>query len=202
MRDGESLLDQCLAASEGSVDLALVRRVLGLVDSQLVVDLLKAVGARDRKGALSIVDRAVDSGLDLEEFFLAYVEGLRNLLVLSVEEGEAGEFLDLSQGEIAEYSAIGSAFRTEDLLYLFRAAARIYRELKASGQPRYLLEAALMEAASWESAVEISELIRRLDSSGGPAVPGGPVARAKGRSWAAETAAARTGGGSSPPGER
>jgi DNA polymerase III subunit gamma/tau len=179
MRDGESLLDQCLAASEGSVDLALVRRVLGLVDSQLVIDLLRAVGGRDRKGALAIVDRAVDSGLDLEEFFLAYVEGLRNLLVLSVEGGEAADFLDLSQGEIAEFSGIGKAFRTEDLLYLFRAAARVYRELKASGQPRYLLEAAFMEAASWESAVEISELIRRLDSSGGPAAPGGPARERK-----------------------
>ncbi len=179
MRDGESLLDQCLAASEGSVDLALVRRVLGLVDSQLVIDLLRAIGERDRKGTLAIVDRAVDSGLDLEEFFLAYVEGLRNLLVLSVEGNEAADFLDLSQGEIAEFSGLGKAFRTEDLLYLFRAAARVYRDLKASGQPRYLLEAAFMEAASWESAVEISELIRRLDSSGGPAVPGGPARERK-----------------------
>jgi DNA polymerase-3 subunit gamma/tau len=174
MRDGESLLDQCLAASEGAVDLALVRRVLGLVDSQLVIDLLRAVGERDRKGALAIVDRAVDSGLDLEEFYLAYVEGIRNLLVLSVEGGEAAEFLDLSQGEIAEFSAIGKVFRTEDLLYLFRAAARVYRELRASGQPRYMLEAALMEAASWESAVELSDLLRRIDSPGGPASSGGP----------------------------
>jgi DNA polymerase-3 subunit gamma/tau len=173
MRDGQSLLDQCLAASEGSVDLALVRRVLGLVDSQLVIDLLRAIGERDRKGTLAIVDRAVDSGLDLEELFLAFIEGLRNLLVLSVEGGEAADFLDLSQGEIAEFSNIGKAFRTEDLLYLFRAAARVYRELKASGQPRYVLEAAFMEAASWESAVELSDLIRRLDSSGGSAASGG-----------------------------
>ncbi|MCX5753646.1 MAG: DNA polymerase III subunit gamma/tau [Candidatus Krumholzibacteria bacterium] len=179
MRDGQSLLDQCLAAAEGSVDLALVRRVLGLVDSQLVIDLLRAIGERDRKGTLAIVDRAVDSGIDLEELFLAYVEGLRNLLVLSVEGGESADFLDLSQGEIADFSAIGKAFKTEDLLYLFRAAARVYRELKASGQPRYVLEAALMEAASWESAVEISELIRRLDSSGGPAVSGGPARERK-----------------------
>jgi DNA polymerase-3 subunit gamma/tau len=173
MRDGQSLLDQCLAASEGAVDLALVRRVLGLVDSQLVIDLLRAIGERNRKGTLAIVDRAVDSGLDLEELFLAYVEGLRNLLVLSVEGGEAADFLDLSQGEIGEFSGLGKVFRTEDLLYLFRAAARVYRELKASGQPRYVLEAAFVEAASWESAVELSDLIRRLDSTGGPAVSGG-----------------------------
>jgi DNA polymerase-3 subunit gamma/tau len=178
MRDGQSLLDQCLAASEGAVDLALARRVLGLVDSQLVIDLLRAIGGRDRKTALAIVDRAVDSGLDLEELYLAYVEGLRNLLVLSVEEQGAAEFLDLSQGEMTELSAIGTIFKTEDLLYLFRGAARIFRDLKASGQPRYVLEAALMEAASWESAVEVSELIRRLDSTGGGAGPGGIVRRA------------------------
>jgi DNA polymerase-3 subunit gamma/tau len=167
MRDGESLLDQCIAASEGAVDLDLVRRVLGLVDSQLVTNLLKAIGKRDRGAALAIVDRAVDSGVDLEEFFLAYIEGLRNLLVLSIEGGAAVDFLDLSKGEIEELSGIGAAFKTENLLYLFRAAARAYRELKASGQPRYQLEAALAEAASWESAVELSDLIRHLDSMGG-----------------------------------
>ena len=167
MRDGESLLDQCIAASEGAIDLALVRRVLGLVDSQLITDLLKAIGARDRGAALTIVDRVVEAGLDLEEFFLAYIEGLRNLLVMSVEGGASAGFLDLSKGEIEELSAIGKAFRTENLLYLFRAAVRSYRELKASGQPRYQLEAALAEAASWESAVELSELIRHLDSMGG-----------------------------------
>jgi DNA polymerase-3 subunit gamma/tau len=178
MRDGQSLLDQCLAASEGAVDLALVRRVLGLVDSQVVIDLLRAIGGRDRKAALAIVDRAVDSGLDLEELYLAYVEGLRNLLVLSVEEKDAAEFLDLSQGEMTELSAVGKTFRTEDLLYLFRGAARVYRDLKASGQPRYVLEAALLEAASWESAVEVSELIRRLDSTGGGAGSPGIARRA------------------------
>jgi DNA polymerase-3 subunit gamma/tau len=172
MRDGESLLDQCIAASEDTVDLDLVRRVLGLVDSQLIIDLLKTIGERDRKGALSIVDRAVDSGLDLEEFFLAYLEGLRNLLVLSVGGEGPADLLDLSKGEIAELSLIGKAFKTENLLYLFRAATRSYRELKSSGQPRYQLEAALTEAASWESAVELSELIRHLDTLGGSGVPG------------------------------
>ena len=196
MRDGESLLDQCLAASEGVIDIALVRRVLGLVDSQLVIDLLRAIGERDRKGTLTIVDRAVDSGLDLEELFLAYVEGLRNLLVLSVEGGESADFLDLSQGETAEFSGIGKAFRTEDLLYLFRAAARVYRELKASGQPRYVLEAALVEAASWESAVELSDLIKRLDSIGGAGRFRRARARAKARCGAVPAAASRAGRGS------
>ena len=170
MRDGESLLDQCVAASEGSVDLALVRRVLGLVEAPLVTELLRAVASRDRSGALGIVDRVVTAGLDLEEFFLAYVEGIRNLLVLSVGGEKSAEYLDLTSGEVAELREIVSAFAAENLLFLFRAAVRAFRELKSSGQPRYQLEAAVTEAASWESAVELSDLIRRLD---GPREGGG-----------------------------
>jgi DNA polymerase-3 subunit gamma/tau len=167
MRDGESLLDQCVAASEGAVDLALVRRVLGLVEAPLVNQLLAAIARRDRKSALEVVDRAVSSGLDLEEYFLGYVEGLRNLLVLNVAGSEPVDYVDLTKGEIDELRNIGSPFKTENLLFLFRSAVRTYRELKASGQPRYQLEAAVAEAASWESAVELSELIRRIDGSGG-----------------------------------
>ena len=167
MRDAESLLDQCIAASDRSVSLELARRVLGLVDAQLTIELLKGIAGRDRKGVLAIVDRVVDSGLDLDEFFLAYIEGLRNLLVLSVQGDASTEFLDLSASEIEEYGAIARTLSTENLLYLFRSAARCHRDLKSSGQPRYELEAAFTEAASWESAVELSDLIRRLDGTGG-----------------------------------
>ncbi len=164
MRDAESLLDQCISASEKKLDLELVRAVLGLVDSQIIARLLGAVAERDRGLALALVDEVVTSGLDLEKFFLAYIEGLRNLLVLSVEG--AGR-LDLTGDEIEQLRAIGDHFAMADLLYLFRHASRSFREFKYSSQPRYYLEAAMAEAASWESAVELSELISKIDAIGG-----------------------------------
>ncbi len=164
MRDAESLLDQCISASEKGIDLELVRRVLGLVDSQLIVSILRAIGEHDRALALSIVDGVVSGGLDLEKFFLAYIEGLRNLLVLKVE---GVDWLDLTTEEIGEMRAINSRFTMEDLLYLFRQASRSFREFKLSSQPRYFLEAAIAEAASWESAVELSKLIEKIDGTAG-----------------------------------
>jgi DNA polymerase-3 subunit gamma/tau len=164
MRDAESLLDQCISAAEDRIDLDLVRRVLGLVDSQLISELLLAVGDHDKGKALSIVDRVVASGLDLDKFFLAYIEGLRNLLVLSVE---GFDWLDLTSDEIEEMRKIGGCFTVEDLLCLFRQASRSFREFRNSSQPRYYLEAAIAEAASWESAVELSDLIKRIDGLGG-----------------------------------
>jgi DNA polymerase-3 subunit gamma/tau len=175
MRDAESLLDQCIPAAGERVDLALVRMVLGLVDAHLVSELLDAVRERDRRKALALVDTVVSSGLDLEEFFLAYIEGLRNLLVLSIDKGATPDWLGLTESEIGTLREINEGFRTEDLLYLFRSAMRSFGELKISNQPRYLLEAAITEASSWDSAVELSELLRKLDRLGedGPGEPGG-----------------------------
>jgi DNA polymerase-3 subunit gamma/tau len=170
MRDAESLLDQCSSASDTDIDLDLVRNVLGLVDSQLIVKILQSIGDHDRALALSVVDSVVSGGLDLEKFFLAYIEGLRNLLVLKVE---GVDWLDLTTEEIEEMRVICSRFTMEDLLYLFRQASRSFREFKLSSQPRYFLEAAIAEAASWESAVELSKLIDRIDTTGGGSASSG-----------------------------
>ena len=197
MRDAESLLDQCISASGERVDLALVRTVLGLVDAQLVTSLLEAVAGRDRPGALAMVDTVVSSGLDLEEFFLAYIEGLRNLLVLSIDGGTTAEWLGLTKDELAALRRINEEFRTEDLLCLFRAAMRAFGEFKASSQPRYLLEATIAEAASWDSAVELSEILRTLEGTGGGR--GGQTATGGGTARTGSAPAARRGGSSSAP---
>ncbi len=183
MRDAESLLDQCMSASEGSIDLDLVRSVLGLVDSHLIIGLLGAVGKRDKAAALEMVERVVSSGLDLEEFFIAYMEGLRNLLLLSVGEDNTAGWLDMSGDEIEEVRSIAGPFTTEDLLYLFRSAVNNFRQFKGSGQQRYLLEAAITEAASWDSAVELSRILDKLEGleGGGASGSSGRGGTAKGR---------------------
>jgi DNA polymerase-3 subunit gamma/tau len=177
MRDAESLLDQCISAAEGKLDLETVRMVLGLVDSQIISGLLDAVSRRDRNGALSVVDRVTASGMDLEEFFLAFIEGIRNLLVISVSAGRT-DWLDLTSGEIEELSSIAGRFGVEDLLFIFRSMSRAHRELRGASQTRYHIEAAVAEAASWDSAVEIGELIGRLEAGGGAGSgrPGGASA--------------------------
>ena len=164
MRDAESLLDQCISAVDKKIDIELVRKILGLVDSRIIIDLLETISRHDRKGSLGIVDRVVSSGFDLEEFFLAYLEGIRNMLVINIGNEESICWLDLTEAEFKELSVIAERFRVEDLLLIFRMAVSSFREFRGAGQPRYHLEAVVAEAAGWESSLEISELISRLDS--------------------------------------
>jgi DNA polymerase-3 subunit gamma/tau len=196
MRDAESLLDQCIAASDGRIDIPTVRRVLGLVDTHVVAGLLDAVSRRDRRAALEIVDGVVSAGLDLEEFFIAFLEGIRDLAVISISGGEA-DWLDLTSEETATLSEIAGRFTVEDLLFLFRSMSRALREFRAASRPRYHLEAAVAEAASWESAVEVSELLRLIGQEGTTGA-GTPGAGTPGAGTPGDGGGSTAGGGPAP----
>jgi hypothetical protein len=86
------------------------------------------------------------------------------MLVINIANDESISWLDLTETEFKELGVIAKRFKTEDLLLLFRMAVSSFREFRGAGQPRYHLEAVVAEAAGWESSVEISELINKLDS--------------------------------------
>ena len=75
MRDGLSLLDQAIAYSAGKVTVDSVRAMLGVIDSDILVRLMKTVGAGDAKGALGVADEMGAAGL-------SYAQGLRDLASL------------------------------------------------------------------------------------------------------------------------
>lgn len=75
MRDGLSLLDQAIAYSAGKVTVEAVRAMLGVIDSDILVRLMKAIGAGDAKGAMDVADEMGTAGL-------SYSQGLRDLASL------------------------------------------------------------------------------------------------------------------------
>lgn len=72
MRDGLSLLDQAIAFSDGRVTLEAVRGMLGIVDSSVLVTLLRDVKDGNAKEMLRIAD-------EMGERSFSYSQGLRDL---------------------------------------------------------------------------------------------------------------------------
>ena len=64
VRDGLSLLDQCLATGDRPVTLDTCRRALGLAHPDVVRDLLEALAGRDAAAALRAAAVAFDAGAD------------------------------------------------------------------------------------------------------------------------------------------
>src|SRR5688500_11639227 len=80
MRDGLSLLDQVLALTGGEVDPEAVRRVLGLVEDERYLELLDLLAEARHGDVFGFVERLLDDGYDLVEFYHGLVDVLRALL--------------------------------------------------------------------------------------------------------------------------
>ena len=168
MRDALSLLDQVLAfAGERRVTAADVRQVLGLVGEELYLELFGIIAERRHGEVFRFVERLVDEGYDLAEFYRGLADAIRALLIFRLDGPEAVEVRDDLRGLYADRAA---RFGTGDLIRMLARVAEFDTEgrFRKSGNPRILLEALLLRFVHLERTIEIEELLRA--AGGGDAV--------------------------------
>jgi DNA polymerase-3 subunit gamma/tau len=175
MRDALSLLDQAISSSDGKLDRDAVLALYGLVGPELYLDLNEAILERNTAKALDLVEGLVGGGHDLVEFARGIVGNFRDLLLLCLDPGLSSR---VEKPEAIKRSLLAQAprFDRADLLHLTQRAAEHYLALERAPQPRWLLEAQLVEYTTFESRVLLSEILGRLEGHGTGANPqeGGP----------------------------
>ncbi len=180
LRDAESLFDQVVSLG-AEVSQQAVVRVLGLVDRGLYFELLDAMREAAPARVLDVVAQAVDEGVDIEEFVYGLVELLRHLLFAKTQ-GRADE-LDMAEDARRRCGELAEAMAVEDLLRMMQSLLDLEADIKRSLQPRFRLEIALVHLALMGRAVDVGELLRRLQSLEGaaprPAAPPRPSGRSE-----------------------
>ncbi|MEJ2184751.1 MAG: DNA polymerase III subunit gamma/tau [Gemmatimonadota bacterium] len=188
MRDALSLLDQVLSFADRQLTAQDVRQVLGLVGEDVYLELFDILSERRVADVFHFVERLLDEGYDLAEFYRGLADVLRAMLVVRLEGPDAAAVrtdLRSAFAERAERFAVG------DLLRMLAQVAELDADgrFRKSNNPRIMLEALLLRFAHLSSTVELEDLIRAA-AGGGPDVP-------KPRSG--PTAAPPTGGASGTP---
>ncbi len=163
MRDGESLLDQCITASSGEVSTAAVADILGLLDGEMVLAFLERISKKDPSEVLKQLDRVIDEGVDLQELAGALLEGFRDLMILTVP-GDLGDLLFRSKDEIASLKDLAGDFELPDLVTIVERLCNITPRLKSASDPRILLESLLVDISLLDRQTDIRDLIERLES--------------------------------------
>jgi len=162
VRDSLSLLEQVSALGAGTVDMAGVRRALGLADSEVFLRLANAVAGQDAKAALELVAELSAEGVDLRRFVAECVGFFRgvflahyapNLAEISDEPSEVYE----SWKKAAELIPAGEVLRGVDLLG--EALVRI----REGREERLMTELALIKLTRPETASDPESLIARMD---------------------------------------
>jgi DNA polymerase-3 subunit gamma/tau len=168
MRDALSLLDQVLSFAEGRVTGADVRRVLGLVADELYLELFAIVAEKRYADIFRFVQRVIDEGYDLAEFYKGLADALRVLMIAKLEGAEAADVReDLRQ----QYADTAERFGRGDLLRMLSMVAELDTEgkFRKSANPRTMLEALLLRWAFLDSTVDVETLLRA--AGGEVAVP-------------------------------
>ena len=175
LRDAESLLDQVVSLG-AEVSQQAVVQVLGLVDRGLYFELLDAMREAAPARVLDIVARAVDEGVDIEEFVYGLVELLRHLLFAKIQGGT--DELDMAEDASQRCGELAAAMEVEDLLRMMQSLLDLEADIKRSVQPRFRVEIALVHLALMGRSVDVGKLLRRLQSlesaAPRPAVPPPP----------------------------
>jgi DNA polymerase III subunit gamma/tau len=170
MRDALSLLDQVLSFSGDRVGYDDVQRVLGLIGDELYLELFGILADRDYGGVFHFVQRIVDEGHDLTEFYRGLADALRMLMIArfdGIAAVEARE--DLREAVVAT----AARFADGDLLRMLGMVAELDAEsrFRKSASPRTLLEALLLRFAHLERTVNLERLLR---AAGGGSDGSGP----------------------------
>ena len=188
MRDALSLLDQVIALTGGAITQESVHRVLGLVENERYLEFFDILAKRQHGEVFAFVERLLDAGYDLVEFYHGLVDALRTLLRLSL----GGNTPELDPRIRRQFEARLAPFHAADILRMLSLATALETSgsLRRSANPQILLEMLLLRLSYVDRTVGLEELLKGLGAesrprevSSGGGHPGGqqPVGGAKGR---------------------
>ena len=162
MRDAQSLLDRILAYCHDEVKDADIEELLGRVDRSFLFKITEAITAEDPEGCLTALNTIYESGFDLRQFYYAYLEHLRDLMVAKVSSGNLS-WLDMPEEELREVVRLAQTVSAEKLQRMFRLWYATENEINQSPLPKVALEMCLLEMIHAQQSIPVAEVLQKLD---------------------------------------
>ena len=169
MRDAQSALDQVMAFGGAEIDATTVSEVLGLVERDVLLDLLDVVADEDAARVFDVAGRLVESGHDLRHVCRELARLVRDLMVLQIDPARTEDPEFAIEGDGERLRVIASRFSREDLLRAFELVAKLEQDVKVAAQPRFHLEMALLRWVHLRKLVPLTALLDGLPGGGVPA---------------------------------
>lgn len=167
MRDAQSLLDQCIAYTQGTISYDDVINVLGTVNDTFIFELVDHIAAGDARSAMEAVERLVTAGKDIHQFIKDLIQHYRNLMMTKVAENLEG-IVNLSKESIERLKNQGKQLENHSIIRAIRVMSETDVDAKWSTQPRILLEVAIIKMCqpAYDQSVEgLVDRIHALEKS-------------------------------------
>ncbi|MDD5251520.1 MAG: DNA polymerase III subunit gamma/tau [Patescibacteria group bacterium] len=144
LRDAEGLLGKVLTVADGKhvgYDEAMV--VLPRSDYAAVSGLVEALLRRDTQAALEVVNGAVESGLEMDDFMTDVIELLRRILLVKIGGLQESVVADLDETRRRQLTDWQILTNVEDLVAMLEMLMAKRRDIRSSHLPQMPLEIAI-----------------------------------------------------------
>lgn len=143
VRDGLSILEQCISGGDALVDLETVEDYLGSAGLDFYLGLTQNVIEHNMAEALKRVGDALRTGCDAKQIFSDWLEHYRNLMVVRYVD-DAKRLINASEENIGRMRLQASQMDADSLEVSIRLLSEYINLARFSTQPRILLETAAL----------------------------------------------------------
>lgn len=147
VRDGLSILDQCLSAGDKVLDRDLVLDFLGAVSEDFFIQLTDRVLLHDVSGAFILLDEALCDGKDVKLLMKDWMSHYRNLLITKyIKKPE--DMLNMSSDNVEKVRNQSNQISLDEINSGIITLSKTINDARYSPQPRILLELAIVTLAT------------------------------------------------------
>ena len=162
VRDSLSSLDQCLSISANQLTTLGVIEMLGLVERNIVLDLIRYMSLGKGGEALSLVHNILNSGKDITQFVNAIIEIYRDLLVTKLIDENYQLLINASQDYITLLIELSKSFTEPQITRGLNAFIELSKSIKYAQSQRIVFEATLVKVLHPEADPNIDSLLERI----------------------------------------
>ena len=162
LRDGLSLLDQCIAFYLGQeLTYDKVLEVLGAVDTEVFGRMFRYVAQCQVVPAIELLEELIISGREIAQFVTDFTWYLRNLLLLKTSK-DAPSIIDASTEQMELLRQDADFCDTETLMRYIRVLSELSNQIKYASQKRVLVEVALIKLCKPAMETNYDSILDRI----------------------------------------
>ncbi|MDO4745778.1 MAG: DNA polymerase III subunit gamma/tau [Bacillota bacterium] len=147
VRDGLSILDQCISGGDMEINAADVLDFLGASGEETFIELTDLVRHKKTADALVLLDRVLSDGKDVRQFMRDWVNHYRNLLMTKFIK-DPQDVINMSFENIDRIRKQSGSIDLVDINRGIMEISKTMNEAKWSTQPRILLELVIVKLSS------------------------------------------------------
>lgn len=160
VRDTMSVADTCMSASDGFVTYQKVLGVLGASDPTLIADVAECILKGDLARSLSLVERNVSMGKNVNVLTKDITKYIRDLLIVKADP-KANDYLKMPEDSYRRAKGIADDLDAVTLVRALDIFSGLDGNMRIAASPRTVLENAIARTATI-SGVNLTDLSARV----------------------------------------